>query len=213
MYKTAKFFVMIVIATLVFIANALPQEAIYMEKTTKTKSTGVETEKFEKINKSGANEVRYITEKRKISMMGNNQVEESRSVSIIDKDWIITYDPDKKTGTKIKNTFKDMFSGMSEADTKKFAESMKDAMKTEVTDEGTEEVAGKPCKITKAVTDMMGMKTTTWTWMYKDIVMKTKSEGMGTNVEELVTKFKEGVKFEKHKIPDDVTIKEVKSPY
>jgi hypothetical protein len=212
MYKPVKFFLMIVTITFVLTANAQQQDGIYMEKTTTTKAAGVETEKFEKIYKSGVNEVRYITEKRKISMMGN-KVEESRSVSIIDKDWIITYDPDTKTGTKIKNTFTDKFSGMSETDKKKFAEGMKDAMNTEVTEEGTGEVAGKTCKITKAVTNMMGMKTTTLTWMYKGIVMEMKSEGIGTNVDELVTKLKEGVKFKQHKIPDDVTIKEVKSPF
>ncbi len=215
MRKPAKLFVVISITSLVLTTRVLPQKDIYMEKTTTTKTTGVETEKFEKIYKSGINEVRYITEKRKISMMGNNQVEESRTISVIDKDWIITYDPDKKTGTKIKNTFADKFSGKSEAEMKKFAEGMGNAMNTEVTEEGTGEAAGKTCKISKAVTDMMGMKTTTRTWLYKNLVLKMESEGMGTQIKELVTLLKEGVKFnpEDHKISSDVEITEVNLPY
>jgi hypothetical protein len=199
----------------VYTIDVFSQDNIYMEKTTKTNTAGVVIEKFEKIHISEQNEVRYITEKRNISLMGNNQTEETKSVVIKDKEWIITYDPDKKTGTKIKNTFTDRFSGMSESDMKKFAGKMEDATNTKVTEEGTEVVAGKSCKVSKAVTNMMGMSTTTTTWMYKTHVLKMESEGMGTTVKELVILFKEGVKFnlDDHKIPSDVEITEVNSPY
>ena len=57
-----------------FTIDVLSQENIYIEKTTKTNTAGVVVEKFEKIHISGQNEVRYITEKRNISLMGNNQI-------------------------------------------------------------------------------------------------------------------------------------------
>ena len=57
---------------------------------------------------------------------------------------------------------------MSEADKKKFAEKMGNATNTKVTEEGTDIVAGKTCKVSKAVTKMMGISTTTTTWMYND---------------------------------------------
>jgi len=208
-------FIITSLIILLFTCNVLAQENIYLEKTTKTNTAGVVVEKFEKIYMSGENEVSYITEKSDISLMGNNQTEETRSVFIKNKEWIITYDPDKKTGTKIKNTFSDKFSGMSEADKKKFAEKMGSATNTKITDEGTGVVAGKTCKISKAVSNMMGMTTTTMTWIYKNIVMKMESKGMGTDVNELVTLIKEGAKFnlEDHKVPPGVDIMEVKYPH
>jgi len=208
-------FIVTSLIILLLTCNVSAQENIYLEKTTKTNTTGVVVEKFEKIYMSGENQVSYVTEKRNISLMGNNQTEETRSVVIRNKEWIITYDPDKKTGTKIKNTFSDKFSGMSESDMKKFAEKMGSATNTKVTEEGTGIIAGKTCKINKAVSNIMGMTTTTLTWIYKNIVMKMESKGMGTDVNELVTLIKEGIKFnaEDHKIPPDVDIMEVKSPY
>ena len=104
---------------------------------------------------------------------------------------------------------------MPESDMKKIAEKMGNATNTKVTDEGTGVVAGKTCKVSKAVTNMMGMTTTTKTWMYKNLVLKMESEGVGTGVKELVILLKEGIKFnpEEHKIPSDVDITEVNYPY
>jgi len=61
-------------------------ESAYAEKTSTTNSTGVEVTKTEKIYiaEFGKKEAHYISEKRNISLMGNNQVKESKSVSIIE---------------------------------------------------------------------------------------------------------------------------------
>jgi hypothetical protein len=204
-------FIITSLSILLFTCNVLAQENIYFEKTTKTNTSGIVVEKFEKTYLSGENEVSYITEKRNMSLMGNNQTDESKSVVIKNKEWIITYDPDTKTGTKIKNTFSDKFTGMSESDMKKFAEKMGSATNTKITDEGTRVVAGKTCKISKAVSNMMGMTTTTLTWIYNNIVMKMESKATGTSIDALVTLLKEGGKFnpEEHKVPSDVEITEV----
>jgi len=68
-------------------------ESAYVEKTSTTISTGVEVTKTEKIyiTDSGKKEAHYITEKRNISMMGKDQVEESKSVSILEGEWMINY--------------------------------------------------------------------------------------------------------------------------
>ena len=71
MFPLTKFFTTVSLFLFVFTVDVFSQENIYMEKTTKTNTAGVVVEKFEKIHMSGQNEVRYITEKRNISLMGN----------------------------------------------------------------------------------------------------------------------------------------------
>lgn len=191
-------------------------ETGYAEKTSTTVSTGIESTKNVKIyiTQFGKKEAHYITEKRNISLMGSKKVEESKSVTIIDGEWIITYDPDKKTGTKMKNPMYDSFKGKSEEEMKKFAEQMGDAMNTEVKEKGTEVILGKTCKVSEGVSNMMGMKTTTKMWMYKNFMMKMQTEGMGSKVNETTTKFEEGAKVDpnKLKIPSEVKITEMQMP-
>lgn len=192
-------------------------ETAYAEKISTTNSSGVEVTRTETIYVSdfGNKEIHFINEKRKINMMGQNINEENNTVSIIDGDWIISYDTDKKTGTKIKLNMNENLSGLSEGNLKKMAEQMGDAMNTEITGLGTEDLNGKSCKVTQAVTDLMGMKTTSKTWTYKNFVMKSESSGMGSDISETVTKFQEGVTVDPKmfNIPSDIEIKEVKSPY
>lgn len=148
-------------------------------------------------------------------MMEQERSSVTKKVIITDPDWIISYDPETREGTKLKNTFTDKFSGMSEDDMKKMAEQMGDALKTDVKEGGTETVAGKECKITIAETDLMGMKTTSKIWSYKNYQMKAESNTSGNTVNEIVTKFEEEAKIdpEKLKVPTDVSIKVVKSPF
>ena len=160
-------FLLFIFSSAPFSQNQNPYgfETAHVKKTTITKTTVATIEKTEEIfiSKNGKKETRYITEKRNISMAGQNINDESHSVSIKDGDEIITYDPDTKTGTKIKNPLSDKFSGMSEDQMKKMAEQMGDAMNTKVTEGGTEVINGLTCTKNTAVTDMMGMKTTTST--------------------------------------------------
>ncbi len=187
-------------------------ETAYIEKTTTTTSSGVDITTTEKIyiTEHGKKSASYKTEKRNIKML--NKVEESSSVHILDGDWIITYDPKTKEGTKMKNVLSDKFKNMSEKDAEKMVKGMKDALKTETKDLGTETVAGKKCNVTQAVSNIAGMKTIAKTWIYKNFLVKSDSEGMGNKVKEEVNVFKEGEKIDKNKltVPKDVKIKEVK---
>lgn len=67
----------------------------------------------------------------------------------------------------MKIPFSDTIGKMSEEDMEKFGKQMAEALKTDIAEVGTKEIAGKNCNVTKAVIDMMGMKTTTTT---KDFV-------------------------------------------
>jgi len=187
-------------------------ETAYVEKTTTTTSSSVDVTTTEKIyiTEHGKKSASYKTEKRNIKML--NKVEESSSVHIIDGDWIITYDPKTKEGTKMKNILSDKFKNMSEKDAEKMVKGMKDALKTETKDLGTETIMGKKCKVTQAVSNIAGMKTTAKTWAYKNFLMKSESEGMGSRVKEEVKVFKENEKIDNSKltVPKDVKIKEVK---
>jgi len=159
---------------------------------------------------AGFKEAHYKTEKRTNLM--TNQVEEKRSVTITDKDWIVTYDPETNEGTRMKNTFFDNFKGKSEKDQQKFSEGIADAMNTDVKEIGTEEIAGKLSTVTLAETKNMGIKTKTW--LYKNFVMKLESESPGMSLVERVTKFQENtvVNPTVFLIADEIILQTVKLP-
>lgn len=185
----------------------------YIEKSSKTSTNGVEIETIEKVYISGNKQVTFKTEKQNITMA--NMVTEKKTVSILADGWVTTYNPETKKGNKMKFTAGDMFSGMSEADMKKFADQMGDATKTETKEIGTKEIAGKTCKGIEATTNMMGMKTKSTVWQYGNYTMGSESEGAGTNFKEAVTKFEEGITVDPKLfiVPDDIDITVVQSPY
>lgn len=212
-------FLLIMICSVQFPQGGKPYEFktahIKQNSTEKIAVGTVEKTKEIFISENGKKETIYITEKRNISMGSQNMNDVSHSVIIKDGDYIITYDPDKKTGTKIKNTFSDKFSGMSEDQIKKFAEGMGNATNTKVTKEGTEVINGLLCTKTTTVSDIMGMKTITTIWRYLNYVVKTISKGSSTDIKEEVTEFNEGVDIDPnvHKVPGDVKITTMSSPY
>jgi len=187
-------------------------ESAYVKKTTTTTGSSVDVVTTEEIfitdygNKSAS----YKTEKRNIKML--KKTEESSSVHIMDGDWIITYDPKTREGTKMKNVLADKFKNMSRKDAEKMTEGMKEALKTETKDLGTETFLGKKCKVTSATSNLAGLKTTAKIWTYKNFLMKSDSESFGNKIKEEVTVFKEGEKIDKNKliVPKEVKIKEVK---
>ena len=195
--------------------NRYEFESAHIEKTSKTVTSGVEITTKDDIYVAdyGNKQVTFTTQIQNIAMA--NMITENKTVSIIDGEWIINYDPEKKEGTKMKFNLADKFSGMSEEDMKKFAEQMADATGTETKDIGTKEIAGKTCKGTEATTNMMGMKTKSTIWQYGNFTMEMVTEGAGTSIKEYVTKFEEGIDINPtvFEIPKDVDIKETKSPY
>jgi outer membrane lipoprotein-sorting protein len=187
----------------------------YVEKSAKTVTSSVEittTEQFY-IVESGNKTARYITEIRNISMA--NIVEESRSVSIVDGNWVTTYNPDTKEGNKMKLDIIGNLSGLSDDEQQQMADQIGQSMNTETEDIGTKEIAGVTCTGTRSTTNLMGMNTITEIWMYKKFTMETNSNSSGTTVNGNVTKFEEGANVdpEKLKVPADVNITEVTSPY
>jgi len=195
--------------------NRYEFESAHIEKSSKTVTSGVEitTKDDIYIADYGNKQVTFTTQIQNITMA--NMVTESKTVSIIDGEWLINYDTEKKKGTKMKFNLADKFSGMSEEDMKKFAEQMGDATGTETKDIGTKEIAGKTCKGTEATSNMMGMKTKSTMWQYGNFTMEMVTEGSGTNIKEGVTKFEEGIKVDPKLflVHDDVDITTVKSPY
>jgi len=195
--------------------NRYEFESAHIVKTSKTVTSGVEITATDDIYIAdyGNKQVTFTTQIQNITMA--NMVIEKKTVSIIDGEWIINYDPEKKEGTKMKFNLADKFSGMSEEDMKKFAEQMADATGTETKDIGTKEIAGKTCKGTEATTNMMGMETNSTIWQYGNFTMEMVTEGAGTNIKEGVTKFEESIKVDPKlfRVPDDVKINEYKSPY
>ncbi len=195
--------------------NRYEFESAHIERTSKTVTSGIEITANDEIYIAdyGKKQVTFTTEIQNITMA--NMVTEKKTVSIIDGEWIINFDPEKKKGTKMKFNLADKFSGMSEEDMKKFAEQMGDATGTETKDIGTKEIAGKTCKGTEATSNMMGMETKTTVWHYGNFTMESVSEGAGTIVKEGVTKFEEGITVDPKLfiVPDDVDITEVQSPY
>ncbi|OGU77186.1 MAG: hypothetical protein A2V93_12475 [Ignavibacteria bacterium RBG_16_34_14] len=187
-------------------------ESAYVKKTTTTSGSSIEVVTTEEIfiTDYGKKSASYKTEKRNIKML--KKTEESSSVHIMDGEWIITYNPKTKEGTKMKNVLADKFKNMSEKDAEKMVKVMKEALKTETKELGSETVSGKKCKVTLATSNIAGMKTTAKVWTYKNFLMKSESESLGNKVKEEVAVFKEGEKVDKNKfmVPKDVKIKEVK---
>ncbi len=187
-------------------------ESAYVKKTTTTSGSSVDVVTTEEIfiTDYGKKSASYKTEKRNIKML--KKTEESSSVHIMDGEWIITYDPKTKEGTKIKNVLADKFKNMSEKDAEKMTKGMKEALNTETKDLGTETVAGKKCKVILATSNIAGMKTTSKIWTYKNFLMRSDSESFGNKIKEEVNVFKEGEKIDKNKlgVPKDIKINELK---
>jgi hypothetical protein len=215
--KSALIFAVILSTVNVFSqpTNRYGFESAYVEKTTTTNTAGNEVITDEKIYILGDKEARYITETTNVSMMDQDHSNVSKKVIITDPDWIVSYDPETLEGTKMKNTVTDKFSGMNEDQMKKMAEQMGEALKTDVKDAGTGTVAGKECKITIAETDLMGMKTTSKIWTYKNFEMKVESNTSGNIINAVVNKFEENAEIDPKKlqVSSKVTLKDIKSPF
>lgn len=184
------FFAAIITLTLFNITNAQENQpygfnSAYVEKTTETNTSGIIIKTSEKIfiNDGGNLVRREVEQEQSIPMM--NQTVTSISISITNKDSIITWDPATYTGNIMKNPVADAFQNMTEEQAQQFGQEMADAMNTEITEVGTGEVAGVMCIITTAVTNMMGMNIITTTWTYLNFLMKSVSEGMVTSIEEV----------------------------
>ena len=213
------FFAAIITLTLFNITNAQKNQpygfnSAYVEKTTETNTSGIIIKTSEKIfiNDGGNLIRREVEQEQSIPQM--NHTVKSISISITNKDSIISWDPATNTGNIMKNPLDDAFQNMTEEQAQQFGQEMADAMNTEITELGTGEVAGVTCIINKAVTNMMGMNIVTTTWTYLNFLMKSVSEGMVTSIEE-VTLFIEDADNDPGLFvkPTDVTFTSVSLPF
>ncbi len=186
----------------------------YVEKTTETNTSGIIIKTREKIFiNDGGNLVRREVEQEQIIPMMNQTIT-SISISITNKDSIITWDPATNTGTIMENPLDDAFQNMTDEQAQQFGQGIADAMNTEITEVGTGEVAGVMCIITEAVTNMMGMNIVTTTWTYLNFLMKSVSEGMVTSNEEVTLFIEDADNDPGLFVPDDnVTFTVVSSPF
>ena len=182
------------------------QARIVVEKKTKNASVELTAIDTVYIDDWGWVEVRYSHVVQDVRMI--KQKTESWTVSIMEREWLTTYDPVKKKGNKMKNPFYATIGNLSGEQQKGMAEGMAKAFEAKATAKGTEEIAGKMCDVTETRVALQGMETVTTTWMWKGLVVKLVSNGMGTEITELVTSINEGVgvRSDLKKIPDDVEI-------
>jgi len=219
-----KFVAMAVLIQLIITASIFSQDTIVryefkkaqIKKERVTSSAGVKITTLKEIfiDNYGNNMASYETERTEIPM--SNSVEEKRTVIITDGNVITTYNPDTMEGTRMKIDQMNNNAGMSDEQVQQYAEQMGQALETEVTEVGTGEVAGVTCTIQKAETNLMGMKTTTTTWFYKNYDMKTVSEGDILSFNEEANEFIEGeaANFDPSLllVKDNVIITEVNIP-
>jgi hypothetical protein len=218
--KRLKFFFAVIISLTLFnITNAQDNQpygfnSAYVEKTTETNTAGIIIKTSEKIfiNDGGNLVRREVEQEQSIPMM--NQTITSISISITNKDSIITWDPATNTGTIMENPVDDALQNMDEEQAQQFGQGVADAMNTEITEVGTGEVAGVMCIVNEAKTNMMGMNIVTTTWTYLNFLMKSKSEGMVTSNEE-VTLFIEDADNDPGLFvpPANVTFSVISSPF
>ena len=182
------------------------QARIVVEKKTKNASVELTTIDTVYIDEWGWVEVRYSHTVQDVRMI--KQKTESWAVSIMEREWLTSYDPVKKKGQKMKNPFYATIGNLSEQQKKGMAEGMANAFESKTTAKGNEEVAGKMCEVTETRTGLQGMETVTTTWMWKGLLMKSVSTAMGTEITEHVTSIDEGigVRADLRRIPDDVQI-------
>jgi hypothetical protein len=182
---------------------------VVIEKTMKNPSVESKTIDTVYIDQFGYREARVSHTFENILML--KQKRESRSVSFIEGEWITSYDPVTRKGSRMKNPLYKSLSNLDEKQQQKMAKGMEEAFKAKTTELATETIAGKPCKVTRTVTGLQGMETTTTTWLWEGLPMKSLSGGMGTELSELVTNIKEGIGIPGYlsEIPKDVVLMSV----
>jgi hypothetical protein len=180
------------------------QARIVLEKTTKNTSLESTTIDTVYLDEWGGVEVRHSHEKQNIRMIGKTA--ESRSVSIMEAEWLTTYDPVERKGSKMKNPFFQSVGNLSDQQKKEMGEGMAKAFKATTASKGTEEIAGRPCEVTETKTGLEGMESVTTMWKWKGFIMKSVTNSGGTEITESVLSIDEGIGVDPAllKVPDDV---------
>ncbi len=182
------------------------QARIVVEKKTKNASLESTTLDTVYLDQWGWVEIRHSYQKQNILMLDMRT--ESRIISIMDDEWLTSYDPVKRKGTKTRSLFYDLTGGPSEQQGKDSAGAASKDYETTTIPKGTEEIAGRQCEVVETKTGTGGMESVTTTWTWKGFVMKSITMAAGTQITEQVLEIDEniGVGPGLLKIPDDVQI-------
>ncbi len=185
---------------------------IEMKKTVKNPAVTTETAETMYFKDFGWVQARYSTEKASNKYVKGEQI--TRRFSLIDGKTLTSVDLDTKEGTRMENPAAGMLGKMSRPEAQGLADKMGDAMNTKTKKVGEEQVAGKLCEVHEAVTEMGAIKQTTRTYLWKNIVLKLVSSGMGTEVieEALSVKTDAPIAAEKFKLPEGAKIKDIGNP-
>jgi len=182
------------------------QARIVVEKKTRNASLESTTLDTVYLDQWGWVEVRHSHQKQNILML--DMTTESRIISIMENEWLTSYDPVKRKGTKTRNPFYDPTGGLTEQQGKDSAAVVSKDFETTTIPKGTEEIAGRPCEVVETKTGKGGMESVTTTWTWKGFVMRSVTVAAGTEITEQVLDIDEsiGVGPGLLKIPDDVQI-------
>ncbi|MEO0471558.1 MAG: hypothetical protein AAF206_18150 [Bacteroidota bacterium] len=159
----------------------------------------------------GWKEARYREEHRTIPFINRKEV--SSSISFVEGEDIINYDPKRGTATRMKVGLRSDIMSLSKSQQQQMGDEMTEAMNAETTSLGTGMVAGKLCNISETIMkdengrEIMRAKT----WLYKGIVMKTEGKGMGVATEEVVSSLKENASIDpaKMNLPTGTKVQEL----
>jgi len=127
-----------------------------------------------------------------------------KNVTIMDGDWMYSYNPDDRTGTKMVNTMiKQILENSGEDDLGELGLHMLKGMGGKKV--GTESIAGKTCDLY----EVSSMSTQTCVW--KSVTLKTEANLAGMNITELATivDTSTAVPEEKFTLPEDIAIKDL----
>lgn len=185
---------------------------IEMKKSVTNPAVTTETTETLYFKDFGRVQARHSVEK--ISGKYVKQAQVTRKFSLLEGTTLTTVDLDKNEGTRMENPAAAMQSGMTRGETQRFADKLGTATNTSSKKVGEEQVAGKLCDVHESVTELGGVKQTTRMHMWKNIVLKLVSSGMGTEVtEEAVSVKTEGsIAVEKFKIPEGTKIADIGNP-
>ncbi len=159
----------------------------------------------------GRVQARVSTETSSNKFVKGEQV--TRKFTLLEGATLTTVDLDKKTGMRTQSNMAKGFASMNRKQATEMTNKMADAMGTKTKSAGQATVAGMPCEVTESVTEMGTIKQTTRLYLWKNILLKSESTGMGAETLEEAVSVKTGpVPAEKFLIPKGVTISEFKMP-
>ena len=185
---------------------------IVINKVVNNPSVTIKTTETVFFDQWGKRIARYTTTTTTNQFLPKPKIE--RKFSLKDGAEVTSVDLDDMTGVQTTVGMVDDMSQMNAAQLNQFAGQMKDIMKAKTESLGQETVAGKVCEVTKTTSNMMGMEQSTTEWRWQNIVLKTVSHAMGSEITEEATEVEEGyVPADKFIPPAGAEIKKMTTKY